>query len=198
MIAQLAGTVLELSPSSLATIDVNGVGYEVLCSSRLAQQLEVGSNCRIVIYTDVKEDSINLFGFASVLEKRVFLLLKSVSGVGPKSAKEILSQIEDRELLRLISASDVGRLQSVKGIGKKTSERIIVELRDKVAQLSIDAHTGGAAISDHNSAQRDAVAALEALGFSRRDAERAVELSIGTNGAATDTAEIVRLALRNV
>ena len=198
MIAQLSGTVTELNPSSLATIDVNGVGYEVICSARLVEQLEVGSTCRIVIHTDVKEDSINLFGFASVLEKRVFLLLKSVSGVGPKSAREILSQIEDRELLRLIGASDVVRLQSVRGIGKKTSERIVVELRDKVAQLSLDPQTGGTVGLDRGSAQRDAVAALETLGFSRRDAERAVEMSVGGNTSETDTAEIVRQALRNV
>ena len=198
MIAQLSGIVVELSPSSLATIDVNGVGYEVVCSARLAEQLEVGTNCKIVIYTDVKEDSISLFGFVSVLEKRVFLLLKSVSGVGPKSAREILSQIEDRELLRLISASDVLRLQAVRGIGKKTSERIVVELRDKVAQLSLDPQTGGAVGYERGSAQRDAVAALEALGFSRRDAERAVEMTVGGNVSETDTAEIVRQALRNV
>ena len=198
MISQLSGTVAEVSPSSLATIDVNGVGYEVICSARLLEQLEVGGTCKIVIYTDVKEDSINLYGFASVLEKRVFLLLKSVGGVGPKSAREILAQIEDRELLRLISASDVLRLQAVRGIGKKTSERIVVELRDKVAQLSLERETGGAVGLERGSALRDAVAALEALGFSRRDAERAVEMSVGGNVSETDTAEIVRQALRNV
>jgi len=200
MISQLRGTVVELQ-GSLVTIEVGGVGYEVFGSRGLTSGLDIGKESRVLVYTDVKQDSIRLFGFADQVEKQLFLLLLKVTGVGSKTALEIISGIEGRELLRAIGKGETQRLQSIKGIGRKTAERIVLELRDKVAEMAseIQIEFGGAAGSRESI--QDAVEALQALGFTRPDAEKAVQAAEanGSLGAhLSDPGAIVREALRFV
>ena len=198
MIARLKGVVGELH-GTIVTLDVNGVGYEILASLALAQKLEVGAKADVTVYTDVKEDSIRLFGFSDALEKQVFLLLLKVSGVGTKTALDVISGLECRKLLRAIGEGDTAALQAVRGVGKKTAERIVLELRDKVAELAFGEHPSAKAGVKRESFQ-DAIEALQALGFTRNDAETAVRAveQRGILPRSADPGAIVKEALRFV
>ena len=200
MIALLSG-VVESIFGNVITLDVNGVGYEVSCSQSAIINAQLGSQLKIVVYTDVKQDSIKLYGFEDQLEKQVFLLLLQVKGIGARTGSEIISRIDKRELLRLIGSGDVARLQAVRGVGKKTAERIIVELRDKVAEYILE-RQGASALSieiERINPVDEAIQALQALGFSRRDAENAVEQAKRHEDLSKlQSGEIVREALRFV
>lgn len=183
----------------VATVLVGGVGYEVYCTRACAAGLSVGTESYIQVYTDVKEDSIRLYGFSDKTERQVFLLLMKVTGVGAKSGLDILSRIDKLDLLRIIGAADTTRLQQVKGIGKKTAERIVVELKDKVSEF-VDSSTAGRLDERQALSEplQDAIAALVALGFSRRDAEKAIA-RVGDRVKDDMTAgEVVREALKFV
>ncbi|MCO6429767.1 MAG: Holliday junction branch migration protein RuvA [Deltaproteobacteria bacterium] len=201
MIALLSGEVISTSGSAV-TLDVNGVGYEVICSRGLLSQLSQGQKARIIIYTDIKQESIRLYGFEDELEKQVFLLLLQVKGIGARSSSDIISKLEKRELLRLVAAGDLTKLQAVKGIGKKTAERIMVELRDRVADYLLErkeSQTINIEIERQVLPVEEAAQALQALGFSRRDAEKAIEnASKGCDLSRLGSGEVVREALRYV
>ena len=179
-------------------IDVNGVGYEVECTEATIRTIELGAQVSLVIFTDVREDAIVLFGFADKHEKQVFLLLQKVKGVGARTASQIISRIDKVELLRMIGAGDLTRLQSVRGIGKKLAERIIVELKDLVAVHAMDRQQKLVGMIEvKTEPYQDAISALEALGFSKRDAEKAVsEVRNLGSIAKSDSGEIVKEALR--
>lgn len=196
MIAQLTGKVVYID-GVVATLDVHGVGYEVWCSQTCVQQLEVNEATTVIVYTDVKDTAITLYGFADRLERQVFSLLTEVKGVGSKSASDILSKIDKRALLRCIGSGDVTGLQAVKGIGKKTAERIVVELKDKVAAFAYES-AGRRLIPEKEiiEPRDEAEQALVALGFSRRDAEQAVARVIQDGQSVTDSGELVRRALQ--
>lgn len=199
MIASLSGTVLDIS-GNIVVLDVGGVGYEVICSSGCLKAARAGSELKIITHTDVKEDHIRLYGFEDQLEKRVFGLLVRVKGLGAKSASELLSKIDKRELLRVIGDGDLDRLLAIKGIGRKTAERILVELRDKVMEHAAEMHAAGPAIEKQSKEPfREAVEALRALGFGEREAERAVQLAgEQLTGERPDSSEVVKQALRFV
>ena len=199
MIAQLVGTV-ESVAGDVVVIDVNGVGYEVNCSRNAVAALGVGETVTVIIHTEVREDALTLYGFEDHLEKRVFLLLKTVKGVGAKSASEVLSSVDKHELLRAIGASDVTRLQAVKGIGKKTAERIIVELRDKVGDYAKSGKRSLAASVEQSqvSPVDEAAEALCALGFSKKQAQDAVSKVVPQLTGSEDSGHIVKQALQYV
>ena len=196
MIAMLQGKVEEIA-GHRATLNVQGVGYEVICSRRCLDRLQLGSEAKVIVFTDVKQDSIRLYGFDDVLERQVFVMLTQVQGVGGKSAAEIVSHIDKKELLRAIGAGDEARLQSIKGVGKKTAQRIVVELKDRVAEFTVD-HSARE-VAGTESASEDAIQALQALGFARKEAEHAVSLvEAKAPSACKDSGSIVREALRFV
>lgn len=198
MIAQLKGQVLNISGRNVV-LDVSGVGYEVFCSSLCLERLVIGSEASIIIYTDVKEDSIRLFGFNDQLEKQVFSLITRVRGLGAKTASDILSRIEKKELLRAIGLADIAKLQSIKGIGKKIAERLVVELKDKVLEFVEESNSRLNLETIVSEPFADAVQALLALGFPRKDAERAVkEVELQNGTGKIESADIVRNALRFV
>lgn len=158
MIAHLTGTVLSHSIDSMI-VDVSGVGYQVFVpvgtQGRLAEQED--GRVSVHIYTSVREDAIQLFGFASMDEKRVFDKLTSVSGVGPKLALSVLSALEPMELLTAVETNDIKALTNVSGIGKKTAQRLILELKSKFDNFALDqiapsASAGGQLIEDLRSA----------------------------------------------
>lgn len=200
MIAQLIGVVYSVNGNQL-TLDVNGVGYEVFCSRNALSLLRIGERATVIIYTDVREDSIKLYGFEDELEKQVFLLLMQVKGVGAKTGSDIISRIDKRELLRFIGAGDLNKLQAVKGIGKKTAERIIVELKDRVAEYALEKHALFNLDVEivRSEPAGEAIEALQSLGFTRRDAERAVQ-SVGSSQELfkLGSGEIVKQALRHI
>ena len=201
MISRLRGTIEQLS-GHVATVDVQGVGYEVFCSGRTVEQLEQGREATLIIFTEVREDAIRLFGFIDQIERQVFGLLIQVQGIGCKTAADILSKIEARELLRMLGAGDMDRLQAIKGIGKKTAQRLVVELKDKVGEFVADRPGAAepAAVAGKNSTQaQEAVQAMQALGFSAREAERAVQAVLEQHPLSGMSAgEMVKEALRFV
>src|SRR5574340_1278175 len=136
MIAQLAGSLAYKSPEQLI-VDVQGVGYQVFVSLNSFYRLpEPGGRVELLIHTHVREDALQLYGFADRDEKDLFLLLLGISGIGPRLALNILSGTPAAELQAALEAGDLVRLVAIPGIGKKTAERLIVELRDKVKVLS--------------------------------------------------------------
>ena len=204
MFSSLSGKVEEIASDTI-TLDVHGAGYEVICSRRLLDRLSEGSEVKIPVHTDVQETSIRIFGFEDRGERQVFRLLNKVNGLGPRSAIDIVSQVDKRDLLRAIGAGDVNALMRVKGIGKKKAERIVVELKDLVVAFSMERPGLSSEVSKEiapsplSSGISDAVAALEALGFTRRDAERAVEQAAAAQGStAVESGVLVREALRFV
>ena len=166
MIALLTGKVAFKSPAFII-LDVNGVGYRVQIPFSTYYDLpDEGGTVSLNIYTHVKEDAINLFGFRTPAEKNFFQLLISVSGIGPKMGKDILSNIQVEDLGQAIVRGDLARLSAIPGIGRKTAERLVLELKEKVLKLDVSAPTVEGSIPPLSTGLRDDVAsALVNLGY---------------------------------
>ena len=202
MIGYLRGKVLTLQPDYVL-LDVNGVGYEVICSGAAFANLsglKKGEEGEVYTYLQVSEQGIALFGFADLREKELFLRLTSVQGVGAKLAIAALSAMRPADLTEAIYTADVKRLTAVKGLGKKTAERIVLELHGKIsADEILGSAEGGvpaAAAMPKSQEDGDAVAALMNLGFTRQESARAVERA-KASGAKT-IEEIIGTALRGM
>lgn len=138
MIALLTGQIAHKSPDHII-LDVNGVGYRVLIPFSTYYELpEEGGSASLHIHTSVREDAIQLYGFRTRLEKSFFQLLISVSGIGPKMGRDILSNIQPAALAQAVSQGDIHKLSAIPGIGKKTAERLILELKEKVGRLDLN------------------------------------------------------------
>jgi holliday junction DNA helicase RuvA len=173
VIAQISGTLAQKIPGEII-VDVGGVGYQVLIPLNVFYQLpEIGAAISLQIYTHVREDALQLFGFNDLAEKQVFLLLISVSGIGPKLAVNILSGIPAEELARALKEGDQVRLIAIPGVGRKLAERMIVELKDKFAAIS-PAGVESAKPVIGSQVMQDAVSALVNLGYKRPEAEKTV------------------------
>jgi Holliday junction DNA helicase RuvA len=188
MIARLSGVLAEKLPDRVV-LDVGGVGYAVAISFQTFQDLpESGSAAVLLVHTHVREDTLALFGFASEREKKLFEMLISVSGVGPKLALTLLSGIPAEDLLGALARGDARRLVSIPGIGKKTAERLTLELREKAEKLFVPP-AGGPGVD-----AQDVVSALVNFGYRKSDAERAVE-QLARKGAPPSFAELLKQAL---
>ncbi|HZW39987.1 MAG: Holliday junction branch migration protein RuvA [Syntrophothermus sp.] len=174
MIAYLKGKVHSLKPTHLI-IDVNGVGYSVNISLNTYEFISDAKEVELYIFTNVKEDSITLFGFHSESEKKMFELLISVNGIGPKSALSILSGIKIDDLKTAIALSDISRIVAVPGIGKKTAERLVLELKSKID--SVQGETTLIAYDKKN----EAIAALTTLGYNIKQAEKVIQDVLSTS-----------------
>jgi Holliday junction DNA helicase RuvA len=172
VIAHLSGTILAKQVQRLI-VDVGGVGYDVhVPLSTFYAVGEPGALVELHIHTHVREDALQLFGFATPLEQTLFLRLIAVNGIGPKAALAVLSGIEPQDLVRAIRQGDLGRLTTIPGVGKKTAERLVVELRDRLAALP----TGpSAADAGGDDVRGDVLSALANLGYQRAAAEKATE-----------------------
>ncbi len=203
MIGRLTGQVLACSPGRVL-LDVAGVGYDlsIPLSTYYTLSRDSGTRVSLHVHTHVREDALQLFGFASQDERAVFEVLIGISGVGPKLALAILSGIGVDELFHTVRAQDRGRLQKIPGVGKKTAERLLLELRDKLRNdlrsgHSVSSHAqGAAAANDPNGLRSDAISALVNLGYSRDAARRAVDRATENQGPADRTLEqVLRSAL---
>jgi len=177
MIAHLSGTLLAKAPQSVI-IDNGGIGYEVTVPLSTFYTLpEKDGKVSLHIYTHVREDAPMLFGFYTPLEKEIFTMLISVSGIGPKLATNILSGIGPEELLAAMARRDTARMQSIPGIGKKMSERIALELRDKAMKLkgTLEPLASQVLLPEEKGMLDDAASALVNLGYSAKSARDAVE-----------------------
>lgn len=187
MIAHLEGTVRDRDGDTIV-IDVGGMGYEVIASHAAILACEPGSVVHVPTYLQVREDALTLFGFGDPEERRVFRLLLTVNGVGPRLALAIVSTLEVERIERAITTQDTALLSSVPGVGKKTAERVCIDLQDRIAGM---APVGRPARQSDGPADphREAREALVGLGYALADAEAALE---GVEGTAE---ERVRSAL---
>jgi Holliday junction DNA helicase RuvA len=192
VIASLRGTLAEVATGS-CVIECGGVGYLVQVSAHTAQSLP-GRGREVFLRTRqvVREDAVQLFGFADVEELRLFDLLIAVSGVGPKLALAVLSGLRPAALAHAIHGEQVGALVAIPGIGRKTAERLIVELRDKVEGLPAPAREGG--VLPRSECFDDAVAALVRLGYTATQAQEAVRNAAG-GGTDLTPEELVKRSL---
>jgi holliday junction DNA helicase RuvA len=179
VIAQLRGRILEKHPNRII-VDVGGVGYDVFVPLSTFYGLgDAGSDIALRIHTHVREDALQLFGFATSLEQELFERLIGVSGIGPKVALAVLSGIEPKELIRAIERGDLARLTAIPGVGKKTSERIVLELKDRLPRVSADVLASGAnGDATATPTQDDVVSALVNLGYHRPLAEKAAASAV--------------------
>jgi Holliday junction DNA helicase RuvA len=202
MIARLEGLLIERTPTRVV-IDVGGVGYEALIPlSTFGRLPDEGKTVALRIHTHVREDALQLFGFATELERAAFGLLLHASRVGPKLAQTILSGIDASLLVRAIERGDVAALRSVPGVGAKLAERIIVELRDRVAELVEVAREPAAASAparrDEDGRRSELVSALVNLQTPRPKAERVAEEVVSDRGVDAPIEELVRAALQRL
>lgn len=184
MIALLTGHLAFRSPEQII-VDVAGVGYRLQIPLSTFYALPEEGKVQLQVYTHVKEDAINLFGFATTTEKDLFSLLISVSGVGPKLAMTTLSHIPGDELALALSEGDVPRLVAIPGIGKKSAERLVLELQDKATAYAVSAAipSGEEKTAKAGDLQHDAISALVNLGYKESLAKRALgtlQLPAGT------------------
>lgn len=200
MIEYIRGSIAELSPT-LAVLDANGVGYGLSISLNTYTAIQgLSGDVKLYVWESIREDAYQLWGFATKVERELFLLLTTVSGVGPASARVILSSMTPHELCDAISRSDERLLKSAKGIGGKTAQRIIVELKDKIVALGIDAAASGpagepAGTVTNKEVLDEAVAALTMLGFSPAPSQKA---ALGILRAEPDATveRVIKLALK--
>jgi Holliday junction DNA helicase RuvA len=168
MIGYLTGKIISSKPTQIL-LDVNGVGYAIKISINTFERISSKDKVSLYIHTNVKEDSITLFGFYSEAEKEMFELLISISGVGPKSALSLLSGISTDDLKQAIITNNIERIVAVPGIGRKTAERLILELKNKVRDIKEEGITPA-----KPSAHKEAIAALTTLGYNLVSSEKAV------------------------
>lgn len=205
MIHHLSGSLVELTPTH-AVVECGGVGYFVHLSLHTSSALAGKTEAKVLIHAVYREDAQLLFGFAEDTERRLFVMLTSVSGVGAQTARMILSGLGPAELVEVITRGDVAALKAVKGIGAKTAQRILVDLQDKMGKdpsFSASSAAGGASVgggqefvSAGNTHRSDALAALCNLGFDRRRVESILDQLRGEGVSHVE--ELVRAALKRL
>jgi len=185
MIAFLRGRVLDKHPNRII-VDVQGVGYELhVPLSTYYDVGDEGAEISVRVYTHVREDALQLFGFLTELERQLFERLIAINGIGPKLAIAVLSGLDPRELVVAVQRGDVARLVSIPGVGKKTAERIVLELRDRLQQPAVPVVASTPASTAADRLRIDLVSALQNLGYHRPQAEKAVEATLASSPDAT-------------
>jgi len=195
VISHLRGRLLSLTPE-LAVVDVHGVGYAVslpLPTYYELQKLPGGAEVSLFVHTHVREDALALYGFWTERERALFERLITVSGVGPRLARAILSGLPPEVLLTALAAGDVARLTRIPGVGRKTAERLVLELREKAAELAASPVADATREPD----DEDLLVALVNLGYRRADAEKALS-DIRRESAGATVPELLRMSLKRL
>ena len=174
MITQILGRLVEKSPTQVV-IDCHGIGYEVNISLNTYSQLGDDENIKLFTHLQIREDSHTLFGFFTPMERSVFRLLLSVSGIGASIARTMLSSLEPQQIQRAIISEDLNTIKSIKGIGLKTAQRVLIELKDKMLNLYEGEEIQSFA---NNTIKEEALSALEVLGYSRKQSEKVIDNAI--------------------
>ena len=201
MIAFLSGKLIEKEANSVI-VDVGGVGYDVLIPLSTFYELgEVGSDVQLRIYTNVREDAIQLFGFNTSRERDIYLKLISVQGIGAKSGIAMLSGMNADEIIAAIRTENLAKLTAIPGVGRKTAERLVIELRDKIGDLAsgIPAGTSAAAAAGigGDDVYEDALSALVNLGYQKSAAEKALQQA-RQDGVELSVQKMLRAALQKL
>ena len=171
MITQIQGKLVEKNPTQVV-VDCNGIGYEINISLFTFSSLSSDENIKLFTHLQVREDAHILYGFFTVLERAVFRLLISVSGIGSSTARTMLSSLTPAEIQHAIGTEDVATIQGIKGIGLKTAQRVIIELKDKIKSLQ---GTNEIPVFKSNTIKEETLSALEVLGYSRKASEKIVD-----------------------
>jgi Holliday junction DNA helicase RuvA len=196
VIAHLRGRVLRKAPQEVV-VDVAGVGYRVAIPVSTFYRLgDEGDELSLRIYTQVREDTLALYGFLTAAEQEVFERLIAVAGVGPKLAVGILSGIDVGDFVAALRGNDLARLTRIPGVGKKTAERLVLELKDKMPALQAGEPEAAAPLAPA-SPKDDLLSALANLGYSRPEVERAVDRALAADGAGRFE-DLLRRALQLV
>jgi holliday junction DNA helicase ruvA len=194
MITQLQGKLVEKNPTYVV-IDCQGVGYFVNISLNTYSALSEGEAIKLYTYLQVREDAHTLYGFFSKAEREVFVLLLSVSGVGAGTARTMLSSLTAAQVRNAIVAGEVATIQAVKGIGAKTAQRIVLDLKDKILKLQ---DFQDEAISPTITYKEEALAALEVLGFVRKQAEKTIDKILKTAENDLSVEGLIKQALKSM
>ena len=199
MIAALTGRLAFKAPSHV-TLDVHGVGYEVLIPLSTFYSLpELNERASLSVHTHVREDAIQLFGFLTLLEKESFILLTGISGIGPKLALSVLSALSVADLISAVRAGDVDKLATVPGVGKKTAARIALEIKDKVERLAPGAAASPEPASEPlNQLQEDALSALVNLGYKPAEVKQTLKGVAARSSSAGTLKEVIREVLKDL
>lgn len=195
MIGMLRGKVWEVQTDKLI-LDVQGVGYQIATPYGLLAKVHPGQELTIYTHVIMREDELSLYGFSSASEKELFLMMLSVSGIGPKASLSILSTLGSGQTESAIAGENVTLLTKVPGIGKKTAQRLILELKEKFKDRAVSLDGADASVAiPHTAFQSEAMETLLALGFSQEEAKKALQ-SLPDSAQGSSTEEQVRLALR--
>jgi Holliday junction DNA helicase RuvA len=200
VIGFLRGRVLQSAPDHVL-LDVSGVGYSVhipVSTYAAIERARPGEPIELFIRTHVREDALDLYGFATEPEKRVFEALIGISGIGPRLAQVILSGMGWEDLLNALAAADVARLVRIPGVGKKTSERMVVELRDSSSRMLQELRREPSPAAAGAAAAPDLVSALVNLGYRQADAEKAAAAARQEAGASAAFADVLRASLKKL
>lgn len=195
MIAYIDGKLTFKDPT-FVIIDIGGLGYHIKISLQTYAALKEGERCRLNTYLHIKEDAHTLYGFAENAEKRLFLDLISVSGIGPNTAVMMLSSLSYAEIQNAIISEDLRTIQSIKGIGTKTAQRVILELKDKIKKGMFAGEMPNIAVASNNSLRNEALSALITLGIPKNVAEKSVDTILKTEGATLSLEQLIKKALK--
>ncbi len=193
MITHIQGRLVEKNPTDIV-IDCNGVGYSINISLHTFSQLSSEEQVKLYTHLQVREDSHTLYGFSGKLEREIFRLLISVSGVGANIARTMLSSLTPEQVMDAIAHNDLATIQSVKGIGSKTAQRVVLDLKDKI--LKVYGLDEVSSVSS-NTNKNEALSALETLGFARKQAEKVCSTIVQNNPEAS-VETVIKLALKNL
>lgn len=199
MIDYIKGELAELTPA-MAVVEAAGVGYAMNISLNCYSAIQGKKEVKLYVYESIREDAHVLFGFASKKEREMFLLLITVSGVGPNTARMVLSSMSPAELCNSISTGNERMIKTIKGIGLKTAQRIIVDLRDKIVSLGIaeEIPAGGSMENPvDNKVKEEAVSALTMLGFSPAPSQKVVMQILKDNPTAA-VEQVIKMALKMI
>lgn len=192
MITQIVGKLIEKNPTNIV-IDCQGIGYEINVSLHTFSQIKSEEHIKVYTHLHVKEDAHTLYGFIDKEEREVFRKLISVSGIGTSTARIMLSSLSPSQVIDAISSEDADTIQSVKGIGKKTAQRVIIDLKDKM-DLSDDVKK---IPNSNNTHKKEALSALETLGYNRKKSEKIVSKIIADEPSVT-LENIIKTALKKL
>ncbi|MGE5944672.1 MAG: Holliday junction branch migration protein RuvA [Flavobacteriales bacterium] len=193
MITHIQGKLVEKNPTDVV-IECNGVGYAINISLHTYSQIPDNEHLKLYTHLQIKEDAHTLYGFSSLVERDIFRLLISVSGIGANIARTMLSSLTPSQIKEGIAKEDVVLIQSIKGIGTKTAQRVIIDLKDKILKIY---DMDEVSVSKDNTNKNEALSALEVLGFVKKQAERVVDkILISQPDANVET--IIKQALKNL
>lgn len=193
MITQISGKLVEKNPTYVV-IDCQGVGYEINISLHTFSQLSSDENLRLYTHLQVREDAHTLYGFFTSIERTVFRLLLSVSGIGASTARTMLSSMDPQQIKTAVATEDITTIKSIKGIGLKTAQRLILELKDKMLNL---AGNDEIPVIQSNTIKEEALSALEVLGYTRKSSEKMID-SIIQHSPESSVEELIKAALNKL